>query len=102
VEQYQPGLVKVNPLTNWTKDMVADYIKEHNIPSHPLTARGYTSIGCEPCTRPTKPGEDPRAGRWAGKDKTECGIHTMHLRDKDIDAATAKDLKNNEDKSKPA
>ncbi len=92
LEQYQPGLVKVNPLANWTKEMVWDYIKQHDIPAHPLTAKGYTSIGCEPCTRPTQAGEDPRAGRWAGKGKTECGIHTMHLRDKDIDAVKSKEL----------
>ena len=96
VEQYQPGLVKVNPLANWTKDMVWDYIRRHNIPAHPLTLKGYTSIGCEPCTRPTQVGEDPRAGRWAGKGKTECGIHTMHMRDKDIDAVRAKELEHKE------
>ena len=96
LEQYQPGLVKVNPLANWTKDMVWDYIKLHAIPAHPLTLEGYTSIGCEPCTRPTAAGEDSRAGRWAGKGKTECGIHTMHLRDKDIDAVGAKELEHKE------
>lgn len=98
LENYQEGLVKVNPLTNWTKEMVWDYIKHHGIPAHPLTLKGYTSIGCEPCTRPTKPGEDPRAGRWAGKEKTECGIHTMHMRDKDIDAVKAKELEHKEGK----
>ncbi len=98
LEQFQEGLVKVNPLTNWTKDKVWEYIKKHDIPAHPLTLKGYTSIGCEPCTRPTKPGEDPRAGRWAGKEKTECGIHTMHMKDKDIDAVKAAELKSEESK----
>ncbi len=98
LEQFQEGLVKVNPLTNWTKAKVWEYIKKHDIPAHPLTLKGYTSIGCEPCTRPTKPGEDPRAGRWAGKEKTECGIHTMHMKDKDIDAVKASELKTEEGK----
>ena len=48
---------------------------ENNLPRHPLVAKGYASIGCAPCTSPVKPGEDPRAGRWRGSQKTECGIH---------------------------
>jgi phosphoadenosine phosphosulfate reductase len=70
------GMVKVNPLAAWTQDVVDTYIAEHQIPVNPLFELGYGSIGCAPCTRPVAPGEDPRSGRWAGSNKTECGIHT--------------------------
>jgi len=69
------GLVKVNPIANWSDRDVEDYIAEHDIIVNPLTLAGYPSIGCMPCTTPVAPGEDPRAGRWRGKDKTECGLH---------------------------
>jgi phosphoadenosine phosphosulfate reductase len=69
------GLVKVNPLATWTDDDVASYLADHDLPVHPLVARGYRSIGCAPTTRPVAEGEDPRAGRWSGLDKTECGLH---------------------------
>ncbi len=69
------GLVKVNPLASWTDVDVAGYIKDRNLPVHPLAERGYSSIGCWPCTRPVADGEDARAGRWSGSDKTECGLH---------------------------
>jgi phosphoadenosine phosphosulfate reductase len=68
-------LVKVNPLANWTDDDVANYLRDHELPVHPLVSRGYLSIGCAPTTRPVAPGEDPRAGRWADSGKTECGLH---------------------------
>src|SRR4051794_25133797 len=69
------GLVKVNPIANWTDDDVAGYIADHDVPVNPLLLQGYLSIGCEPCTElPTDP-DDPRSGRWSGRDKTECGIH---------------------------
>ena len=70
------GMVKVNPLAAWTQDDVDAYIAEHQVPVNPLAEIGYASIGCAPCTRPVAPGEDPRAGRWAGKNKVECGLHT--------------------------
>jgi len=70
------GMVKVNPMAAWTQDLVDAYIAEHQIPVNPLFELGYGSIGCAPCTRPVAPGEDPRAGRWAGSNKTECGIHS--------------------------
>ena len=69
------GLVKINPIATWTDDDVAGYIAEHDVPVNPLTEQGYVSIGCQPCTTPVAPGEDPRAGRWRGQDKTECGLH---------------------------
>ena len=69
------GLIKVNPLATWTDDDVACYLADHELPQHPLVARGYRSIGCAPTTRPVGEGEDARAGRWAGLDKTECGLH---------------------------
>lgn len=69
------GLVKINPLVTWTDDDVDDYVEEHNLPRHPLTYVGYVSIGCAPTTRPVAPGENPRAGRWSGMEKTECGLH---------------------------
>ena len=70
------GMVKVNPMAAWSQDVVDAYITEHQIPVNPLFELGYGSIGCAPCTRPVAPGEDPRAGRWAGKNKIECGIHS--------------------------
>jgi phosphoadenosine phosphosulfate reductase len=70
------GLVKVSPLANWTKKDVWKMITEHDIPYNPLHDQGYTSIGCWPCTRAVMFGEDERAGRWSGKAKTECGLHT--------------------------
>lgn len=69
------SLVKVNPLAPWTAEDVRRYIAANDVPYNPLHDAGYPSIGCMPCTRPVKPGEDPRAGRWAGLDKTECGLH---------------------------
>jgi phosphoadenosine phosphosulfate reductase len=69
------GLVKVNPLATWTADDVATYLADHELPSHPLVARGYRSIGCAPTTRAVADDEDARAGRWAGLDKSECGLH---------------------------
>ncbi|MHB1474730.1 MAG: phosphoadenylyl-sulfate reductase [Dermatophilaceae bacterium] len=70
------GLVKINPLVTWSDEDVEAYQVEHDLPCNPLVAQGYPSIGCAPCTRKVAPGEDPRAGRWSGNDKTECGIHT--------------------------
>ena len=72
-----PARIKVNPLAPWTADDVAHYIAAHALPQHPLVARGYPSIGCHPCTAPVGPGEDPRAGRWKGQAKEECGIHVV-------------------------
>jgi len=69
------GLVKINPLATWTDADVDGYARDHDLPAHPLTDQGYASIGCWPCTRAVKPGEDARAGRWADSDKTECGLH---------------------------
>jgi phosphoadenosine phosphosulfate reductase len=69
-------LVKINPLVSWSDADVKAYQAEHDLPRNPLVAEGYPSIGCAPCTRRVAPGEDPRAGRWSGNDKTECGIHS--------------------------
>jgi phosphoadenosine phosphosulfate reductase len=69
------GLVKLNPLADWNWSEVWDYIRANNVPYNPLHDRDYPSIGCTYCTRPVKPGEDPRAGRWSGFNKTECGLH---------------------------
>jgi phosphoadenosine phosphosulfate reductase len=69
------GLVKVNPLANWSDGDVWGYIDEHDVPYNPLIDQGYLSIGCMPCTSPVKDGEHARSGRWAGRDKTECGLH---------------------------
>jgi len=69
------GLVKINPLATYSDDDMALYTQLHELPTHPLTDKGYASIGCWPCTRPVAPGEDKRAGRWAGAAKTECGLH---------------------------
>jgi len=68
-------LVKINPLANWSKAQVWDYIRDNEVPTNPLHEQGFQSIGCWPCTRPVAAGEDERAGRWAGTEKRECGLH---------------------------
>jgi phosphoadenosine phosphosulfate reductase len=73
-EEGAPRL-KVNPLAGWEGPRLRAYMERHGLPPHPLVARGYPSIGCAPCTSAVRPGEDPRAGRWRGREKTECGIH---------------------------
>ena len=77
IERRDDGLIKINPLVTWTARDVWRYIEFYRLPTHPLYVRGYASIGCEPCTRPIERGEDERAGRWSGKGKTECGLHTV-------------------------
>jgi phosphoadenosine phosphosulfate reductase len=74
--EIENGRLKLNPLGDWTKADLEAYFAEHDLPRHPLEAQGYLSIGCEPCTSKVQEGEDPRAGRWRGWDKVECGIHT--------------------------
>lgn len=69
------GLVKINPLAAWSARDVWRYVSEHDVPYNPLHDLGYPSIGCAPCTTPVRIGEDPRAGRWRGSVKTECGLH---------------------------
>ncbi|MCR2807341.1 phosphoadenylyl-sulfate reductase [Paenibacillus soyae] len=69
------GLVKFNPIASWTSEDVWNYIRENNVVYNPLHDNHYPSIGCEHCTRQVMPGEDPRAGRWSGQEKTECGLH---------------------------
>jgi phosphoadenosine phosphosulfate reductase len=75
------ALVKVSPLANWTKKDVWKKIMDHDIPYNPLHDQGYPSIGCWPCTRAVQLGEDDRAGRWSGTAKTECGLHSIELRE---------------------
>ena len=70
------GRLKINPLIDWDASQIEGHFIQHNLPRHPLVAKGYPSIGCSPCTHKVAPGEDPRSGRWKGWDKTECGIHT--------------------------
>jgi len=69
------GLLRIHPMIDWTDEDLQHYIKEHDLPTHPLTQYGYLSIGCAPCTCPVKPGEEPRSGRWVNRNKVECGIH---------------------------
>jgi phosphoadenosine phosphosulfate reductase len=70
-------ILKLNPMANWSREQVREYIKSKGLPSNPLAERGYRSIGCIPCTRPVGEGDSERAGRWTGFDKSECGIHTF-------------------------
>ena len=72
--------IKVNPLAHWGAEDLNEYMINNRLPRHPLVAKGYPSIGCAPCTSPVKEGEDPRAGRWRGSEKTECGIHFINGR----------------------
>ena len=74
------GRLKINPLADWTREDLARYIEGNRLPRHPLVAKGYPSIGCAPCTTPVAPDEDPRAGRWRGAAKEECGIHVVEGR----------------------
>ncbi len=69
------NVVKVSPLALWSDADLERYVRENDLPANPLHAAGFTSIGCMPCTRRVEPGEDPRAGRWSGFAKTECGLH---------------------------
>ncbi|MEL7368011.1 MAG: phosphoadenylyl-sulfate reductase [Myxococcota bacterium] len=69
------GVTKFNPLADWSIDRVRAYLAEHNVPYNPMFDAGYPSIGCAPCTRAVQAGEDPRAGRWSGFEKRECGLH---------------------------
>lgn len=69
------GLVKVNPVADWTYEELISYSEENLLPINPLLSQGYPSIGCAPCTNKVAPGADPRSGRWAGTSKTECGLH---------------------------
>ena len=69
------GRIKFNPLANWDKAALDAYMGRHGLPAHPLVEHGYPSLGCWPCTQPVEEGQDVRAGRWAGSEKTECGIH---------------------------
>ncbi|WP_347313183.1 phosphoadenylyl-sulfate reductase [Defluviimonas sp. SAOS-178_SWC] len=74
-ENEEDKRLKVNPLAHWGREDLEDYMVNNRLPRHPLVANGYPSIGCAPCTSPVKEGEDPRAGRWRGTQKQECGIH---------------------------
>ena len=78
-------MLKINPLLNWTKADVKRYSKEHRLPAHPFFQRGYRSIGCSPCTVAIGLNDDERAGRWAGRGKMECGLHTAMFQHKDVD-----------------
>lgn len=70
-------ILKLNPLAAWSREAVQSHLKSHDLPVNELVAQGYRSIGCQPCTRPVGSGENERAGRWTGFDKSECGIHTF-------------------------
>jgi len=84
LELQEDGLLKINPLLNWTKADVDAYIKQHDLPVHPLLEKGYRSIGCAPCTLAIGKNADERAGRWVGRGKIECGLHTEMFTQKDI------------------
>lgn len=84
LELQEDGLLKVNPLLNWTKADVQKYMEEYNLPKHPLYDKGYRSVGCAPCTIAIGANDDERAGRWAGRGKTECGLHTEMFTKKDV------------------
>lgn len=86
VFELDKGRIKVNPLAGWTSPDILRYAREADLPPHPLVAKGFPSIGCMPCTSKVEPGEDPRAGRWRGQAKTECGIH-LPTHGKEIDGS---------------
>jgi len=80
IDHAHGGILKINPIIDWTWDQIQDYIKNNNLPYNSLLDKGYSSIGCEPCTRAIKPGEDLRAGRWwwEQSEHKECGLHIDH------------------------
>ena len=80
VEVDDTGLIKVNPLANWSFKEVQDYVNQHDVPFNELLQRGYKSVGDWHSTQPVAQGEDERSGRWKGKNKTECGIHNPKSR----------------------
>lgn len=84
LELQNDGLLKINPLLNWTKADVRQYMEENGLPSHPLLDKGYRSVGCAPCTIAIGVNEDERAGRWTGREKIECGLHTDMFKKKDV------------------
>ena len=84
LELQDDGLLKINPMLNWTKADVTRYAQENNLPSHPLFDKGYRSLGCAPCTVAIGVNDDERAGRWTGRGKIECGLHTDMFKHKDI------------------
>jgi phosphoadenosine phosphosulfate reductase len=84
LELEQDDLLKVNPLLNWTKRDVQEYSLMHDLPVHPLYDRGYRSVGCAPCTNAVGMDDDDRAGRWVGRGKTECGLHTELFKHKNL------------------
>ena len=77
IDHTHGGIVKLNPIAEWTREQVAEYVRAHNVPINRLHAKGYPSVGCEPCSRAVRPGEDLRAGRWwwESSESRECGIH---------------------------
>jgi thioredoxin-dependent adenylylsulfate APS reductase len=77
IDSANGGILKINPIADWSQDRIDAYVKAHNVPRHALYAKGYTSIGCLPCTRAIQPGESPRAGRWWWEQNShkECGLH---------------------------
>ena len=83
-------LVKINPLADWSSKKIWQYVMEHNVPYNPLHDQNYPSIGCTHCTRSVRPGEDPRAGRWAGFEKTECGLHGIAEKLQKLEVRTQK------------
>ena len=84
LELQDDGLLKINPLLNWTKEDIKKYSEEHRLPAHPLFQRGYRSIGCASCTIAIGVHDDERAGRWSGRGKTECGLHTSMFKQKNL------------------
>jgi phosphoadenosine phosphosulfate reductase len=90
--------LKINPIANWTRRDVWTYLRVHDLPHNPLYDLGYASIGCAPCTRFLFPGEDERAGRWPGSDRTECGIHAPRRRTGSLVASRPKPRPHSEEK----
>lgn len=84
LELQEDGLLKINPLLNWTQADVKKYSEENSLPSHPLLEKGYRSIGCAPCTIAIGINDDERAGRWSGRGKIECGLHTEMFKHREL------------------
>ena len=76
IEERDNGIIKFHPMLDWTNRLIYQYIRENNLPKHPLEDAGYVSIGCVPCTHKWTDADDKRGGRWVGSNKTECGLHT--------------------------
>ena len=91
IERLDNGVIRLHPMATWRRQDIFQYIRDQQLPEHPLLAKGYLSVGCAPCTRPVFDGADERSGRWNAHAKTECGLHTLLRQAAPVKAGTSSD-----------